>query len=107
MGSLERRLSRLEDQGARAPLPGSDKEGQERRREQFAALHRGIERHRRAQAGEDTGPAPEVSIQDERRVIDHVIPRYRFSEGWQSQEAREFLDEWERRARERIERRSQ
>lgn len=97
--SIRRRLARLEDQGVRAALPGSDPVEQERRRQQFSALHREIERHRNG--GE--GPEPQTDLETEREVIEHVIPRYRFAEGWQTGEAREFLDSWERRAREKIE----
>lgn len=104
---LRRRLERLEDQSAKAIQPGSDKEGQERRREQFTALHKSIDRHRRVLAGEDPGPEPETNLEDEREVISHVIPRYRFAEGWQTDEAQEFLDCWERRATERVERSKQ
>ncbi|MEJ7815480.1 MAG: hypothetical protein WKF53_09935 [Rubrobacter sp.] len=56
-------------------------------------------------------PLPELTYtkedrEEDQRTLEETIPVYRNSGGWETEEARAFLDDWERRTRERTERNS-
>ncbi len=102
MGSLERRLVALE---AQLTPP----EGKRR-----VFIPRALERYwheldnaRRAQSGFKPLPVLEYTKEDyadDLRTLREHIPVMRSDSGWQTEEGRAFLDEWERNVTERIER---
>lgn len=49
-------------------------------------------------------PYTEEDYEDDLKTLEETIPAYRNGSGWKTQEARAFLDEWERDVKERIER---
>ncbi len=47
-------------------------------------------------------PEEELERESKRDALENLIPTMRADPGWQGEEARAFLDEWERDARERV-----
>ena len=66
-----------------------------------------LEAAQRERAGFEPIPERPYTEEDRRDDLDdleHTIPAYRESPGWQNGEGRALLDEWERETRERMER---
>ena len=103
MGSLERRLGRLEAQAADASsewvVPVA-----------VRVLTKAVARHRALEDGREPSPYSQEEVEEMRRddlgiVADSggVGGEFRESVGWQSKDARELLAGWERDARRRVE----
>ena len=97
--SLHKRLEALEartqaQQGYTVP----------RRVERY--LHIFENANRRARGIEPLPDLPYLKedYEDDLKTLETTIPAMRSSAGWQKEEARTFLDEWERRLREKLER---
>lgn len=105
MGGLDRRIQRLELHFEHAPnSPETDEAARDRRRRvnKYFTL---IARWRREQAGlpvEDL-PYTKEDYDDDIDTLERIIPRMREARGWQSGEAREFLDTWEDTTRKKLE----
>ncbi len=102
MGSLERRLEALEaclsppESRRRVHIPRS-----------MERYWHAIDNARRVQSG--FNPLPDLpyteeDYEDDLRTLHEHIPALRDSVGWQTEEARALLDEWERDLREQLER---
>lgn len=103
MGSLERRLERLEAcaealEGYRTP----------RRVERYMhALAHALENFRRRSKGLEALPDlpyTEEDYEDDLKTLHEHIPAMRAEPGWQTEKARTFLDRWERNVNRRVER---
>ena len=98
MGSLDNRLERLE--GAAARRSGKQAQGTpyylQRYFKELANL-------RRREAGLEPHPYTPEDLEDDRRCLEEIIPRYRASPGWQSEEAQAMLDHWEEHIRDNLE----
>lgn len=104
MGSLEKRLEALEAKAS--PGPQADR-GAASRARLFEHLFHAHENARREIAGLE--PLPDLpytkeDYEDDLDTLETTIPAYRNSPGWQTEQCRASLDEWERDVRERIER---
>jgi hypothetical protein len=97
VGHLERRLERLEGNatGKAGHVPKATPRYLQR---YFKALAN----HRRAEAGLEPLAYTEEDREDDRRCLEEVIPVYRAASGWQTEEARRFLDAWEQHIREKL-----
>jgi len=101
MGSLERRLERLEVCGR----PGARRSGRSTP-DYLEALFRALENHERVSAGLASLPLPytDEDRRNDERFLQETLPAYRASPGWQTQEAQRVLDEWESGTIERLQR---
>src|SRR5215212_1181796 len=93
MGSIEYRLEKLE---RLTESHHEDKSGSTRSMERF--LH-ALENARREIEGRE--PLPDLPYteedrQDDEEFLREMLPVYRASPGWQTQEAQSVLDEWEK-----------
>ena len=96
MGSIERRLDNLERLSASRR---ADKSGSPRSLE---AYFRVLENLDREKAGLPPLPFTEEDRRDDEEFLVETLPSYRASLGWQGEEARHVLDEWERDTIERL-----
>jgi hypothetical protein len=96
MGSLERRLEYLER------LAGSRHEGRSEISRSLEAYFRALENLDREKAGLPARPYTEEDRQDDEEFLLETLPLLRASLGWQTEEARHVLDEWERDTIERL-----
>jgi hypothetical protein len=94
MGGLERRLERLEGNAARHAPKGTPR--------YLERYFKDLANHRRAEAGLEPLAYTEEDREDDRRCLEEVIPVYRAASGWQTEEARRFLDAWEQHIREKL-----
>ena len=98
MGSLERRLERLEAskaQGvARFPTP-----------RYLDRYFKELENLERAGLAKLPLPYTEEDRIDDEDTLESTIPAYRAQPGWQTGEAAAFLEEWERALTEKLKRR--
>jgi hypothetical protein len=88
MGSIERRLRRLEEHtsantGSRSPR-------------YLEAYFRALENLQREEAGLPPLPYTEDDRHDDEEFLRETLPAYRANRGWRTQEARHVLDEWEK-----------
>jgi hypothetical protein len=100
VGSLERRLEELEEQFRSGEQAGGGMSSREW--ELFFHAH---ENARRERHGLEALPPLKYTEEDRSNDLDtleHVIPVYRASLGWQSEEAQTKLDAWEEQLKERI-----
>ena len=99
MGSLERRLEALE---ARTQAQQAYKVPRRVER----SMHILENAHRRARGIEPLPDLPytKEDYEDDLKTLHEDIPAMRNNAGWQKEEARTFLDEWERNLREKLER---
>ena len=100
MGNLERRLMHLESSQAHQEKQGRGTSARER--ERYFHAH---ENAQREMHGLD--PLPDLEYteedrQDDLRTLHEHIPAMRVNQGWQTEEAQAFLDEWERELREKL-----
>ena len=96
MGSIERRLRRLEERasankGWRMP-------------HYLEPYFRASENLQRKEAGLPPLPYSKDDRRDDEEFLRETLPFYRASPGWQTQEARRVLDEWKRNTHERLRR---
>jgi hypothetical protein len=93
MGSIERRLERLE---RLAESPHEDKSESTRYMERF--LHLLENAHREIEGREPLPDLPytEEDRKDDEEFLRETLPTYRASPGWQTQEAQSVLDEWQK-----------
>jgi hypothetical protein len=96
MGSLERRLERLE---RLTESPQADMSDSPRHLE---AYFRALENLEREEAGLPPLPYTEEDRQDDEEFLRETLPFYRGSLGWQTEEAQHVLDIWERDTIERL-----
>jgi hypothetical protein len=96
MGSIEHRLERLE---RLAESPQADMSESTRSLE---AYFRALENLDREKAGLPPLPYTEEDRQDDEEFLLETLPSYRASLGWQTEEARHVLDEWEQDTIERL-----
>lgn len=98
MGSLKSRLDRLETR-SNPPVTGRlSPRGWER-------YFHTRENTRRVNTGLEPLPALLYTKEDREEdleTLETTIPAYKNSRGWQTEESRNFLDEWERETRERL-----
>ncbi len=88
MGSLERRLQRLEaDRVTGEPTDGTPRH--------LERLFKALENLRRAEAGLEPLPYTEGDYADDLDMLENMIPAMRKEPGWQTEEAQETLDRWE------------
>jgi len=101
MGSIERRLDNLERLSAsrRADKGGSP--------HYLDSYFRALENLDREMAGLPALPYTEVERKDDEEFLLETLPFYRANPGWQTEEARHVLDEWERNTGERLEKGTQ
>lgn len=99
---LERRLKALEESKARhrASGPGNSP----RQWERFFHLYENARRELYGREPMPDLPYLKEDYEDDLNMLNETIPAYRESLGWQTEEAREFLDYWESEVRERLER---
>jgi hypothetical protein len=102
VGSLERRLEELEEQFRSGEQAGGGTSPRE-----WEQLFHAQENSRREFHGLE--PLPDLPYTEEDRENDldtlaYVIPVYRASLGWQSEEGQTKLDAWEEQLKQRIER---
>lgn len=100
--SLEKRLEQLEEQFKSGEGPGGGMSSREWERYFHAS-----ENARREIHGLEALPDLEYTKEDRENDLDtleRVIPIYRASLGWQSEEDQTKLDAWERNVKQRIER---
>jgi hypothetical protein len=90
MGSIERRLDKLER------LARSDHEDESGSPRYLEAYFRALQNLEREEAGLPPLPYTEVDRRDDEEFLAHTLPAYRASPGWQTAEAQNVLDEWER-----------
>jgi hypothetical protein len=99
--SLHRRLERLE-------VLASGKAGQSRTTPHKRTWERYFHAHenaRRAIEGRESLPElpyTEEDREDDRACLEELIPKYKASPGWQSGEAKDFLDAWEQSIRDNL-----
>jgi hypothetical protein len=98
MGSIERRLGNLERlsvsrQAGKGGIPRC-----------LDSYFRALENLDREKAGLPPLPYTEVDQRDDQEFLVETLPVFRVSLGWQTEEARHVLDEWERNTRERLQR---
>jgi len=96
MGSLERRLANL------GRLAGSRHEGKSGSPRSLDSYFRVLENFNREKAGLPPLPYTQEDRQDDEEFLLETLPSYRASLGWQGEEARHVLDEWERTTRESL-----
>jgi hypothetical protein len=96
MGSIERRLGNLERLSASRR---ADKGGSPRYLDSY---FRALENFDREKAGLPPLPYTEEDRRDDEEFLRETLPFYRANPGWQTEEARHVLDEWERNTRERL-----
>jgi hypothetical protein len=96
MSSLERRLERLE---RLAESPQADMSDSPRHLE---AYFRALENLDREKASLPPLPYTEEDRRDDEEFLLETLSSYRASLGWQGEEARHVLDEWERDTIERL-----
>jgi hypothetical protein len=96
VGSLGKRLEQLEVRGARR--------GSRSTPDYLEAYFRALENHERASAGLEPLPYSEVDRRADEHFMRETLPAYRASPGWQTEEARHVLGEWERNTHERLQR---
>jgi hypothetical protein len=94
--SLERRLANLER------LAGRCHEGRSDISYSLEAYFRALENLDREKAGLPPLPYTEEDRQDDEEFLLETLPVFRASLGWQGEEARHVLDEWERDTIERL-----
>ena len=100
---MERRLERLERRTT--PQHGPYGAGMSER-----VWRRYFHAHENARRGlHELEPLPELPYtkedrEEDERTLARTIPAYRDEPGWQTEEARAFLDDWERKTKERTER---
>lgn len=95
--SLDKRLQRLEvleGLGPRKPDQGTPYYLQRYFKE--------LANFRRAEAGLDPLPYTPEDLEDDRRCLEDVIPKYRVNPGWQTEEAQRFCDRWEQHIRDNL-----
>lgn len=102
--NLSRRLEKLE-KGVPNTLDAGRDEAARGRRRRVVKFFDAVTRWRREQAGLPVEPLDytEEDYRDDLDTLDRIIPQMREARGWQSEEAREFLDTWEATTRERVE----
>jgi len=103
MGAIESRLEKLEARFTPQEPPG----GSARSWERYFHV---VENARRELDGLE--PLPDLPYteedrEDDKSTLEKSIPVYRESPGWQTEEAKAFLDEWERDIRERLNRKDE
>jgi hypothetical protein len=96
MGTIGRRLASLERHSASRR---ADKGGSPRSLE---AYFRALENVNREKSGLSPLPYTEEDRQDDEEFLLETLPVFRASLGWQGEEARHVLDEWERDTIERL-----
>jgi hypothetical protein len=96
MGSLVRRLDNLERLAGRRHEDKSDIS------RSLEAYFRALESLDREKAGLPALPYTEADQRDDEEFLLETLPSYRASLGWQGEEARHVLDEWERDTIERL-----
>jgi hypothetical protein len=64
---------------------------------------RAVENWRREQAGLEPLPYTEEDRKEDEEFLTETLPHYRHNFGWQTEEAQQLLDRWERDIRERLE----
>jgi|SRR5215216_637523 len=89
MGRLDRRLEKLEK--ARATSSA-----QPRLSRELESYFRALENEQRVKDGLEPLPYSEEDCLEDEAFLSEVLPVFRADAGWQSQEAQEWLDEWER-----------
>lgn len=89
---MRRRLERLEVRGGRRP-------GTPRYLDRY---FKELENLKRAEAGLGPLPYTKEDRTDDEDTLLNTIPAYRAGPGWQTGEAREFLDTWERGLAEKL-----
>ena len=92
---LDGRLRRLEERasantGSRSPR-------------YLEAYFRALANLEREEAGLPVLPYTEEDRQDDEEFLREALPFYRASPGWQTEEARHVLDEWEKHTLEKLE----
>jgi hypothetical protein len=87
--SLRKRLDRLET-SYRGPYVSNP---------ELEKFIRELENLLREEAGLGRLPYTEEDRKEDEKILREVIPHYRESLGWQSEEAQQRLDEWERDVR--------
>lgn len=95
--SLHRRLEKLEVADS-TRSHAADGEARRALEQYFRAL----ENWRREEAGLGPLPYTEENRRADEEFLDEVLPIYRQNPGWQTEEAQEKLDAWERDTRERL-----
>jgi hypothetical protein len=95
---IERRLDNLER------LSGSRPEGKIDSPRSLEAYFRALENLDREKAGLPPLPYTEEDRKVDEEFLLETLPSYRASLGWQGEEARHVLDEWERDTIERLQR---
>jgi hypothetical protein len=89
MGSIERRLRRLEEHTSADP-------GLRSRPYELKSYFRALENLEREEAGLPPLPYTEEDRQDDEEFLRETLPFYRANPGWQSEEAQRILNEWEK-----------
>jgi hypothetical protein len=97
MGSIERRLDNLER------LSASRRAEKGRIPRYLDSYFRALENLDREKAALPPLPYTEEDRRDDEEFLLETLPFYRANPGWQTQEARRVLDEWERNTRVRLE----
>jgi hypothetical protein len=97
MASLDRRVASLE--------AGNDRERGTEAQDTPYYLERyfkELSNLRRSEAGLEPLPYTPQDLEDDRGCLEDTIPRYRESPGWQTEAAKNFLDQWEQHIRENL-----
>jgi hypothetical protein len=97
--SLRNRLEKLEGHGAAREAPGG---GMSRCMERYVHAHENARREIEGREPLPDLPYTEEDREDDRACLLEVIPAYRAATGWQTEKARNFLDAWEQRIREKL-----
>jgi hypothetical protein len=95
MGSIERRMRRLEERA-------SANKGSRSPRYELESYFRALENLQREEAGLPPLPYSEEDRQDDEEFLLETLPLLRASLGWRREEAQHVLDEWERDTIERL-----
>ncbi len=107
MGSIERRIEELEKQFEARHSEATTNSGGGLSSREWERYFHAYENSRRERHGLEPLPDLEYTKEDRENDLDtleNVIPVYRASLGWQSEEGQTKLDAWEEQLRQRIER---
>jgi hypothetical protein len=99
---LRREISHLRER--RPEERASANKGLRRLRYELESYFRALENLERKEAGLPPLPYTEEDRKSDEEFLRETLPFYRASPGWQTEEAKRVLDEWERDTHERLQR---
>lgn len=102
MGSIERRIEALEARFSEATQGVADNPRRARLFERYFRAHENARRELQGLEPLPDLPYTQEDYENDLDTLETTIPAYRNSLGWKTEEARVFLNWWERHIRERL-----